>query len=134
VTASKKWAWALCGAYACVILTLTSLPVEEIPLTGEIDVSDLVAHAAMYTILALLVFRALTISYRHWALFTLAVYVFVTVAGFGAVDELHQYPIPYRTCEFPDWLADVAGSLIGALLSLLYVAWFAKPLRKPSEV
>jgi VanZ family protein len=46
---------------------------------------------------------------------------------YGVTDELHQFFVPGRSCNFWDWLADTVGALLGAtaahlvLLRLRYV-------------
>lgn len=35
---------------------------------------------------------------------------------YAATDELHQYFVPGRSCDFTDWLADIAGLACGALI------------------
>lgn len=42
---------------------------------------------------------------------------FMIAALYGAIDEAHQVFSPGRTSGFPDWFADLAGGLIGALVS-----------------
>ena len=115
-----RLAWIFCGLYACVILALTSAPSDELTFITEFGVSDLILHAVMYIPLALLVFRALGITYpgispgRRW------LHAVLICSAFGALDELHQLPIPGRSCQFPDWVADTAGIVLGATGSLLY--------------
>ena len=115
-----KPAWTFCGLYACVILALTSAPGDELVFITQIGVSDLLLHAVMYIPLAILVFRALGITYpdistgRRW------LQTVLICSAFGALDELHQLPIPGRCCQFPDWVADTFGILLGATGILLY--------------
>ena len=40
-------------------------------------------------------------------------------SAYGAVDELHQYFVPGRDCNFWDWLADTLGAFFGATAMLL---------------
>ena len=125
-----KLAWTFCAIYACVILALTSAPGEELTFITQFGASDLVLHAIMYIPLALLVFRALSITYpdmpanRRW------LYTVLACSAFGALDELHQIPIPGRFCQFPDFVADTVGVLLGATGSMLYV----RHGRRASEV
>jgi VanZ family protein len=39
-------------------------------------------------------------------------------AAWGALDELHQLFTPNRSSDVRDWVADVTGALVGALLVL----------------
>ena len=40
-------------------------------------------------------------------------------SAYGAVDEIHQYFVPGRDCNFWDWLADTLGAVLGAAAMLL---------------
>ena len=125
-----KLAWTFCALYACVILALTSAPGDELTFITQFGVSDLILHAVMYIPLALLVFRALAITYPNVSLARRWLYAVLICSAFGAFDELHQLPIPGRFCQFPDWVADTVGVLLGATGSLLY----ARFTRCASEV
>ncbi|MDR2479869.1 MAG: VanZ family protein [Treponema sp.] len=35
-------------------------------------------------------------------------------SAYGALDEVHQYHVPGRTCDIQDWLADTLGAFVGA--------------------
>jgi len=35
-------------------------------------------------------------------------------SAYGVIDELHQYFVPGRDCNFWDWLADTLGAFLGA--------------------
>jgi VanZ family protein len=35
---------------------------------------------------------------------------------YGATDEFHQYFVPNRSAEVQDWLADVLGAVIAAIV------------------
>ena len=55
---------------------------------------------------------------------TLALYVglVAALAGYAAVDELLQTPLPQRVADPLDWLADVTGAAFGAAVFALIVA------------
>jgi len=42
-------------------------------------------------------------------------------SGYGAIDELHQYFVPGRDCNFWDWVADTLGAFLGAAAVLLFM-------------
>jgi VanZ family protein len=46
---------------------------------------------------------------------------FVFAAVWGAVDEIHQAFVPLRSSGLDDWLADLIGAFLGAMLGGLQV-------------
>jgi VanZ family protein len=42
----------------------------------------------------------------------------LSASAYGLVDEIHQYFVPGRDCNFWDWLADTLGAFLGAGLTL----------------
>jgi VanZ family protein len=42
--------------------------------------------------------------------------VAAVASAYGVTDELHQYFVPGRNCNVWDWIADTAGSIIGAAI------------------
>ncbi len=56
-------------------------------------------------------------------MFTHALLASLVIAGlYGAADEFHQLFVPNRDCEFWDWLADFAGTVIMVLLIRYYLS------------
>jgi VanZ family protein len=43
--------------------------------------------------------------------------VAVVASAYGVTDELHQHFVPGRNCNVWDWIADTAGSVIGAAIA-----------------
>jgi VanZ family protein len=41
--------------------------------------------------------------------------VFLCTAAYGVIDEIHQYFVPGRDCNFWDWLADAIGAAAGTV-------------------
>jgi VanZ family protein len=48
---------------------------------------------------------------------------------YGASDELHQYFVPNRSCDFYDWLADSIGAVM-ALITIYLLTKFYKPFNR----
>ncbi len=76
-------------------------------------VSDKALHFFAYAGLGFLLAAMLSLlgirnSRAYWTAVLVAV-------AYGAVDELGQIPIPGRTAEGLDWLADVAGAVAGVI-------------------
>lgn len=120
-----KAAWVHAAIYGAGILVLTSLPVDNVPLYSTFDISDAIAHAAMYAILGLLVVRASAITWKERDFRIYASNAWLIAAGFGAVDELHQMLLPYRYCSLWDWAADAVGCLIALGIWRIYVSVYA---------
>ena len=88
----------------------TSLPQEVVPV--QTSGIDKVLHFSIYTVFAFLLTRQISQDTARWRAVAGAILV---VAAFAAADEWHQRFIPGRYTEFADWLADIAGALVGAL-------------------
>lgn len=84
-------------------------------LLDKTEWSDKIKHFVGYAVLGALTWRSLGESCTKWRRFWLAVGV---CAVYGASDEFHQRFVVGRTCDFCDWMADVIGSSIGAMIML----------------
>lgn len=83
----------------------THIPVDNVP---NVPASDKALHFGAYFGLAVLVNAALLVCGRNQSWLT----VIIGLAFYGAVDEWLQIPVG-RSCEFADWVADVAGVIAG---------------------
>lgn len=101
--------------YLLLIFIMSSIPGEELPQMG-FEFSDKLIHAAVYFVLLFLFFYSLkyqskSVKLRRNALLFAGLFTVI----YGLTDEIHQYFVPMRSCEFADFLADVAGALAGML-------------------
>ena len=84
------------------------------------------AHLAEYSVLALLLWRALRPAAKNvprpwnWRAARLALLI---VALYGATDEFHQLFVPTRTAHVTDVLIDTAGGAAGLLALWLIGRW-----------
>jgi VanZ family protein len=103
----------LLAVYWAILFTVTHIPVNRLP--GPGGVNDKLAHFGGYFILAALLYLAFWICRPGMR----GAWWMVILVGmvYGAADELLQIPVG-RTCEFADWVADVAGTITA-------VAWLA---------
>ncbi|MCB0925233.1 MAG: VanZ family protein [Mycobacterium sp.] len=106
------------GCWALSILWLSSLTPSELPESAFL-LWDKLNHVLAFTVGGWLAATALRVSRpampAAWALFTAV----VMIAAFGVLDETVQTMTPGRTGgDLRDWIADVIGAVIGALLSL----------------
>lgn len=97
--------------WALLILALTSVPGADLPQASLFPEADKVVHFGLYAILGLLSVRAaFGEGSRDAALVRL---VAIAIGIFAALDEVHQRFIPGRSMDVRDWMADVAGALVG---------------------
>lgn len=117
-----RWlsAWVPVLAYAGLIFWLSDQPHPPVDLPSWSG-SDKVAHAIEYSVLAVLLWRA--VGGRNSAGGTgfpacasRARIVFLATAFYAASDEWHQSFVPDRNASVGDWLADTLGGLTVVLL------------------
>jgi VanZ family protein len=94
---------------------------------------DKLAHAVLYTILGG------TLGYgRHQALHAPPHWLLMGLGAFyGATDEWHQGFVRGRSPDWGDWVADVAGVMLGYVGVLLLLGWLERrkqPRARPSDV
>ena len=116
-TAGKLIVRGLLAVYWLLLLVGTHLSWESEPSIALL--SDKVLHFAGFAGLALLL--AWMLSFRSELTKTRAVIVVVICGLYGAIDELTQ-PLSGRSCEFNDWLADLAGAAAGVAMFCLVSA------------
>jgi VanZ family protein len=110
MSTARRWAPSL--LWGAVILIATSLPASTLPAPPRVPGLDKVVHLSLYAVLAFLVGQAIGTS----ALRTIVVAA-LGIAVFAAADEWHQRWIPGRGADPMDWLADLAGAMLGFILS-----------------
>ena len=88
--------------------------------------SDKLLHVFAYAVLAILFLRAYgTLSLRNHKRLLLVVSI-LSAALYGLSDEIHQYFVPARNAELWDLIADIVGSVGGAVLYQM-----RRPLKEP---
>lgn len=110
--------WLPLVLWMALIFALSHVPGDEYP-----DVKwpflSYAAHVTLYTVLGLLLMRALA---RQWGRVSLprhSASAFAIGLLWGVGDEFHQVFVPFRTFQIGDIVADAIGLLIGILLYLL---------------
>lgn len=109
---------ALALLFWLALFVATHLPdTPDVVTAGGLDKA---CHFAAFAALAFLTCWAVSSRRR----LTPAVYlaILALLAVYAAVDELLQAPIPHRSPDPLDWLADVAGAACGALAFFLCAA------------
>ncbi|HMS66189.1 MAG TPA: VanZ family protein [Ignavibacteria bacterium] len=95
-----------------IIFILSSIPGEEFPKV-DFEFSDKIVHVIIYAILFALFFYSLKNQSKYVKLQKHSLnYALLFTSVYGMSDEIHQYFVPNRSCEFADWIADIAGALI----------------------
>jgi len=110
---------------ALAIWILSSLSTLPLPDTG-LSFQDKLLHAGAYGILALVVSLWVSPGYIRRCQWHAWMIIVLISAAYGALDEVHQSFIPGRDTSFYDWLADLAGALIGASFAIFILNRHAK--------
>lgn len=108
--------------FLCVLIfVLSSVPGQYYP---EVDFkfSDKIVHLGLYSFLALSFYMSLS-NQRRYKLLCNHPFIFAVIFAsiYGATDELHQYFVPNRSCDFYDFLADSAGAIIAILFIYIFL-------------
>ncbi len=81
------------------------------------------AHFSIYAALGFL----LSFTFGKRKLLSDGTYMALLIAFiYACTDELHQYFVPGRSCQFTDVLIDTSGAVIGILVSFILSAAFSK--------
>lgn len=116
---SKAWLlWAPVVAYMGLIYIVsdTSFHFSLFQKAQKIH-GDWLAHVVEYSVLGLLLSRALAFDARRKARFIFWVTVLIGVA-YGATDEYHQQFVPTRDSSVYDLAADTVGLSLGSIVWL----------------
>ena len=106
--------------YWVLLFIATTIPSPTLP--DMLDFSDKIKHFIAYFGFSILLTFTLHFQKKSKVFtryFAVAAIIFIMI--YGALDELHQYFIPNRMCEFWDWTADAIGGYLGVLFTFLYI-------------
>jgi VanZ family protein len=99
----------------CVFIFIQS----QLPAPFEMpDVShfDKLLHLGAYGVMAILFYRTYLAGWPQAMKRTLVWASAISTALYGLSDEIHQYFVPARSADPLDWLADVVGGVLGAVI------------------
>jgi VanZ family protein len=113
--------WGPTVLYMAAIFALSSMPRPPEPLARILS-SDKLSHLVEYALFGLLLSRSLAGSGRRFQ----TAGVLSLGAFYGVTDELHQHFVPGRTVDLFDWLADVLGVGLGAVVWRLWAGLIAR--------
>lgn len=120
--------WGPVAGYAGLIFYLSaqSHPDEDLPsLFGSLN--DKILHAMEYAGLGGLCYRAFCRGASGRLAAHALFLAILTASLYGVTDEVHQLFVPLRESSWQDWLADLAGSALGAVAMrwLSVTGWMA---------
>jgi VanZ family protein len=111
--------WYAVAFMLALIFALSSIPGVADPHAPALPIDKLV-HAGEYAVLAFVLAGALRRRFvPPWPLLVVLLTTVAFGALYGASDEFHQRFVYGRDPGVGDWLADVTGSVIGAVVSPL---------------
>ena len=116
--------WAPVILWSALIFWLSSIPNLRM---SDKALADLIlrksAHVGEYTVLPLLLYRALSRGvWRKWSWSSAMMALILTVAYAGSV-ELHQSFVAQRARALVDLAYDSAGAVLGLLIAAWCVWW-----------
>ncbi len=106
--------------YWIILFIGTSIPADHI--TIAVELSDKLKHFGAYLVLSFLL--SLNLHFQEkWLKVSIFYFIFAFIISifYGVLDELHQLFIPNRSAELLDWIADTLGSVIGVLVSYVFI-------------
>ena len=109
--------WLPALAYIGVIFTLSSIHGQDIP--GNLPYLDKIAHLLEYSLLGLLLGRAIRFTLAGKGKALAAASTVLLGAAVGAADEFYQRGVPGRSSDIRDWIMDVTA----IALSVLFTQW-----------
>jgi VanZ family protein len=113
----KKYAlWGPVVLYMGIIFLVSHQPDVSIPARF----SDKQSHSIAYTLLGVLMVRALAGGFGEAVTARTALLGVFFTTLYGASDEFHQLFVPGRSAELYDLLADAAGGAAGAFVCWLW--------------
>jgi VanZ family protein len=103
--------------YAALIFWGSSL--HAIPHKFPFELKDKILHAGEYFVLGALLTRSLSVIMSGLTARAFIIWIGIVGALYAASDELHQYFVPGRSCDFADWVADIVGLACG--VAIIYI-------------
>lgn len=109
--------WIPCVLYYLFITVLSQIPGNDLHITMPFAHFDKVAHFLMYSLLGIIVSRALSWEehYHHLKKRWYVYFILIIVLAIS-LDEFHQHFVPFREMDFFDGLADFSGASLGGYI------------------
>ena len=125
------WRWGPPVLFAGLIFSVSHISVVRIPIK-TFSFIDKVAHALEYSLLCLLLFRALRYLRRDWLCQWSPLVALVIASLYGVTDEWHQSLVG-RTSDVMDWVADTFGAALMAMSCWAWMRAHADPREREPE-
>ena len=93
--------------FATILYTILIIFFAVIPSSSQVESNDKLIHFFVFFLWVILLRYSFKTGY--WAMFFYSL-------GFSIFIEVIQYPLPYRTAEYGDIVADLFGTLCGMFL------------------
>ncbi|KAA3604078.1 MAG: VanZ family protein [Calditrichaeota bacterium] len=106
--------------YLLLIFVMSSLKQVDIP-QPDVPLWDKWIHFVEYAVLGFLLMRNLTTESVQKLKENAVLVTFFFGTFYGASDEIHQYFVPGRYCDFMDFVADTLGILLGIGIWEIYI-------------
>ena len=111
--------WLPVLVYGLLIFIQSSLPSsDKVP---QFPYGDKLLHVGGYALLSFLLYRALGTQKKINKASTLFILSSVLSAIYGISDEIHQHFVPSREADILDVLADMVGSIVGAICGRFFL-------------
>ena len=105
---SKVFWWSAVIGYGALILVVSVVPVK---VNLSVSHLDKVAHVCEYLVFAWLLVQAVRLGRLREREYLLFAWLFAT--SYGALIELIQWLLPWRSAEWLDGVANAVGAAIG---------------------
>ena len=109
--------WFPAIVYVGLIFSLSSIRGNDLP--GGFPNLDKIAHLLEYSLLGLLLGRAIRFTLAGWSRNAAAISTVLLGAAIGVADELYQRHVPGRNSDLRDWIVDVAA----VTAAVLFTQW-----------
>lgn len=120
--------WLPAIAYISLIFSVSSVRGPDLP--GGFPNMDKLAHLLEYSLLGLLLGRAIRFTMSGHGRTAAMVATVLLGAAIGLADELYQRRIPGRSSDVKDWIVDVLA-VLGAVLFTQWVG--TRRVRRPAD-
>jgi VanZ family protein len=111
-----------------VIFIGSSIPGYDVP---ELPAPDYILHAIEYAVFGGLFFwwrfyDSGNVSRNNSFIGKCLLITVSTGSLYGMIDEIHQAFIPGRSPDIKDWMADILGCLVGAVIALILLSGYER--------
>lgn len=108
--------YALLAAAWAAVIFFTSTTTSPPPALALFPHEDKVVHLLGYALLAVLIYKAFMHSSDLAMARRAAGWTLPLAIGYGALVELYQWYLPWRSCDIGDFLANCVGVVAALLL------------------